>query len=66
MDLLRSSFPRGERAGPLPALTGLAGQNQGWKDHAGHGESSVLLLPAEVSNQQVSRGCTTVKDSTLL
>lgn len=43
-------FSGGERAGSLPESPGLPRQNQGRKDHAGNGKSSVLLLSAEVSN----------------
>lgn len=50
---LCSSFPGGERAGTFPALTRLAGQNQGRKDHAGHRESTLLLLTTEVGQLQI-------------
>lgn len=43
-------LPGRERAGSLPEISGLPGQNQGWEDHAGDGKSSLLLLPAEVSS----------------
>lgn len=48
-------LPGGEPSGSLPEVSGLPGQNQGWEDHAGHGESSVLLLPAEVSGSRTSQ-----------
>lgn len=48
---LPSPLSGGERAGSVPAVPGLAGQNPSWKDHAGDGESSLLLLPAEVRNR---------------
>lgn len=48
---LCSPLPGGERTGSFPALPGLPGQNQGWKDHAGHGQSTLLLLPTEVGNK---------------
>ncbi|XP_049585630.1 islet cell autoantigen 1 isoform X2 [Syngnathus scovelli] len=44
-DLL--SFPGGERAGSLSALSGLSGQKPCRKNHAGHGQSTLLLLPTE-------------------
>lgn len=51
-------FPRGERAGGLPEIPGLPGQNQGRENHAGNGKSPVLLLPAEVSDNRLEPGPT--------